>query len=44
MTDAWFLLGALFLILLISSIILSWTNFFTLQKLKRTISDHEKLK
>lgn len=44
MTDAWFLLGALFLILLISSIILSWTNFFTLQKLKRTVAELEQFK
>lgn len=39
-----FFFGSLFLLLIISSIVLSWVNFFTLQKLKSTLAELEQQK
>ena len=44
MFEAWLLMALVIGFLLLSSIVLSWSNFFTLRKLKRTVSELEALK
>ncbi|TVQ71283.1 MAG: DUF2339 domain-containing protein, partial [Oceanospirillales bacterium] len=44
MFEAWLLMALVMGFLLLSSIVLSWSNFFTLRKLKRTVAELEALK
>lgn len=39
MYDTWLVMAVVFFLLMLSSIVLSWTNFFTLKKLQRTLAE-----
>lgn len=39
MFDAWLLMAVVFFVLILSSIVLSWTNFFTLKKIQRQLAE-----
>lgn len=43
-SQTWLLMAIVICLLILSSIVLSWTNFFTLRKLQRTLAELQQLK